>query len=351
MKFIHVADIHLGANPDAGNSYTENRPKELWNSFERLLEVCEEEKIDLLLIAGDLFHRQPLLRELKEVDYLFSRLTHTRVVLIAGNHDYLKSDSYYRTFKWSTPVHMFLSQTTEYVEYEDLGVCIYGLSYEQKEITEGLYDGAFPARRQPVEILLAHGGDEKHIPIKRNQIINLGYDYVALGHIHKAMEIEKNRIYYAGSLEPTDKNDTGKHGYIKGEIVSGNVVCRFVPFASREYIHMEVETGKTMTSRAVRERVAEEIRRRGVQNLYKIVLTGYRDPDIIYELSGMDVYGNLLEIVDDTKPAYDFEKLEKQNAENLLGRYIRSLKGSEEGSVEYQALLVGVQALLDTKQS
>lgn len=323
----------------------------MWDSFERLLEVCEKEEIDLLLIAGDLFHRQPLLRELKEVDYLFSRLTHTRVVMIAGNHDYLKGDSYYRTFQWSTPVHMFLSQAMEHVEYEDLGVCVYGLSYEQKETAKSLYDGAYPARRQPIEIMLAHGGDEKHIPIKRNKIVDLGYDYIALGHIHKPMEIEKNRIYYAGSLEPTDKNDTGKHGYIQGEIVEGRVECRFVPFASREYIHMEVETEKAMTSRAVKERVAEEIRSRGVQNLYKIVLTGYRDPDMIYDLASMDAYGNLLEIVDDTKPAYDFEKLEKQNADNLLGRYIRSLKGSEKGSVEYQALFEGVQALLDTKQS
>ena len=98
MKFIHTADIHLGAEPDAGSSYTAKRPEELWNSFERLLNICEEEQTDLLLIAGDLFHRQPLLRELKELDYLFSRLTHTQVVLMAGNHDYLKSTSYYRNY-------------------------------------------------------------------------------------------------------------------------------------------------------------------------------------------------------------------------------------------------------------
>lgn len=71
MKFIHTADIHLGAEPDTGSSYTAKRPEELWNSFERLLNICEEEQTDLLLIAGDLFHRQPLLRELKELDYLF----------------------------------------------------------------------------------------------------------------------------------------------------------------------------------------------------------------------------------------------------------------------------------------
>ena len=55
----------------------------MWNSLERLVKVCEEEQVDLLLIAGDLFHRQPLLRELKEVDYLFSQLTHTNIFLLS----------------------------------------------------------------------------------------------------------------------------------------------------------------------------------------------------------------------------------------------------------------------------
>lgn len=52
MKFIHTADIHLGAEPDAGSSYSTERQEELWNSFERLLDVCEEEQTDLLLGCG-----------------------------------------------------------------------------------------------------------------------------------------------------------------------------------------------------------------------------------------------------------------------------------------------------------
>src|SRR5699024_12122873 len=69
MKFIHIADVHLGAQPDAGRAYSKERPRELWDALERVLDVCEEEQTDLLLIAGYLFHRQPLLRELKELDY------------------------------------------------------------------------------------------------------------------------------------------------------------------------------------------------------------------------------------------------------------------------------------------
>ena len=73
MKFIHIADLHLGAEPDAGRAYSQNRSQELWETLQSVLEVCEEEQTDLLLIAGDIFHGQPLRRELKELNYYFCR--------------------------------------------------------------------------------------------------------------------------------------------------------------------------------------------------------------------------------------------------------------------------------------
>ena len=115
MRFIHITDIQLGADPYIGSSRKEKREKEIWTSLERVLEVCESKHVEMLLIAGDLFHRQPLRRELKELDYLFSKLTMTEVVIIAGNHDYLKRDSYYRTFQWSKNVHMILDREIQCV--------------------------------------------------------------------------------------------------------------------------------------------------------------------------------------------------------------------------------------------
>ena len=84
MRFIHIADVHLGAEPDAGKAYSKRRTEEIWDSFVQIVSLCGRETNGLLLIAGDLFHRQPLLRELKEVNELFAKLTHTEVVLIAG---------------------------------------------------------------------------------------------------------------------------------------------------------------------------------------------------------------------------------------------------------------------------
>ena len=269
---------------------------------------------------------------------------------MAGNHDYLKSTSYYRNYKWQGPVHMFLSQKPACMEFKELGVRIYGLSYEEREITEPLYEKILPEKRGIASILLAHGGDEKHIPFRKNELLKLGYDYIALGHIHLPAELAKDRMYYAGSLEPTDKNDTGKHGYIKGEIKNGRTQTEFIPFASREYVHMEVEAGREMTGREMKEKISLAIRERGIQNIYKIILRGFRDPDMIYDTDRMDSYGNIVEILDETKPAYDYEKL-KQNAGNLLGWYIESFAEAKDDSVEAIALAEGVQAMLEAKGS
>ena len=101
------------------------------------------------------------------------------------------------------------------MDFPELRTAVYGLSYHSREISRPLYDGFTAARAEPFEILLAHGGDEKHIPFDRRAMERAGFDYIALGHIHKPMILKEDQIIYSGALEPVDKNDTGPHGYVK----------------------------------------------------------------------------------------------------------------------------------------
>ena len=110
------------------------------------------------------------------------------------------------------------------------------------------------------------------------------------------------------------------------------------------------EIDKAMTGHSVRERIKAQIEERGVQNLYKITLKGLRDPDILFDLGDMDPYGNVVEVSDETKPAYEFGRLLEQNKDNLLGKFIESLLNYEKDSMEYQALCEGVQALMETRR-
>ncbi len=346
MKFIHIADVHLGASPDSGKAYSENRPKELWETFKKIIELCEKEQVDFLFIAGDLFHRQPLRKDLKEVNFLFSTLSHTKVVLIAGNHDYMKKDSFYRSFTWSENVYPLFGQNTEYVEFDEFNLAVYGFSYYAKEIKEERYSFKAPRYRE-IEILLAHGGDEKHIPIRKEFLERSGFAYIALGHIHKPQVLLENKAAYSGALEPIDKNDVGEHGYIRGEITRKGVKIEFVPFASRKYIHLKVAVDEGVTNGSLKELVKREIENHGIHNIFKIILVGERDVDIQFEVDDLDAYNNILEVIDESYPAFDYEKLYYENKDNLIGSFIESIGKCEKNSVEFLALQEGIRALLD----
>ena len=91
MRFLHIADVHLGMQPDAGFPWSKERGEAIWESFRRIIRLAGREKMDFLLIAGDLFQRQPLLRELKEVNDLFASIPETIVVHLGAPTAYAEN--------------------------------------------------------------------------------------------------------------------------------------------------------------------------------------------------------------------------------------------------------------------
>lgn len=351
MRFIHTGDIHLGAAPERNNEWSINRGEELWGTFERLIKRVKEEKEDLLIISGDLFHRQPLLKELREVDYLFSTIPETKVVLCAGNHDAIKKGSFYESFEWSENVYFLAQRNVQKTVIRDIGVDIYGCSYYTTENTEAIYDHVIVEDPDAINILVAHGGDEKHIPINRRKLAMSGFDYVALGHIHIPDIDEKNRIAYCGALEPIDINDVGERGYIYGEITDEEVEVKFVPFSKRIYKQLEFEVAANDTNMSIRHELQEVIENEGSDNMYKITMTGYRDPDFEIDTYGINKIGNIVSVIDKTEPDYDFEELYDDNKNNLLGMFIKKyLHKLDITPQERKTLYYGTKALLDAME-
>ena len=350
MKFIHIADLHLGAEPDAGRAYSQNRSQELWETLQSVLEVCEEEQTDLLLIAGDIFHGQPLRRELKELNYYFAELTHTKVVLIAGNHDYIRKDSYYRTFQWNENVIPLFGRELEYVEFPELRTAVYGLSYYSREIREPLYESAFAGGIQEYEILLAHGGDEKHCPFRVKKLEESGFDYIALGHIHKPQILIRDNAAYAGALEPVDRNDLGDHGYIEGHLENGRLKTNFVPFACRSYEQILLMLREDSTQASLEDMLKADLANKGRMNIYRIVIQGTRAPELLLLPERLKSFGYVTEVLDESKPSYDLEALQKKYSGTLIGDYISYFLEKDRNAVEEKALYYGLQALLETSR-
>ncbi len=65
MKFIHIADIHWGMTPDSDRPWSRERGHAIRDTFGEIVKQARIRDVDCLFIAGDLFHRQPLLRDLK----------------------------------------------------------------------------------------------------------------------------------------------------------------------------------------------------------------------------------------------------------------------------------------------
>ena len=346
MLIIHAADFHLGASPDLGESWGENRKQELWDSFERFIERVEEEQADLLLIAGDLFHRQPLLRELREVNGWFSSLTKTKVVLIAGNHDFVGKTSFYNNFSWAENVFFLGEKHMDSVAFQELKADVYGLSYTQKEIRERLYDEVKPEDNGYYHILLAHGGDEKHIPYTKEKLRNSGFDYIAFGHIHKPGMIVPGQAVMAGSLEPTDHTCKGPHGFVRVTVTEKeNDIC-LVPFAKREYHDLKLELTPEDTLGSVFRSLKEKISMEGEQHIYDVILSGRRHGTLEILEEKLKSAGNVRVIIDETEKYFDYEGLKEQYRGSLLERYISSFENERE-LLDREALEVGTAAILE----
>ncbi len=351
MRFIHTGDIHLGAHPESKREWAANRGEEIWGTFEKLIKKIKMDSVDLLIISGDLFHRQPLLREIKEVDYLLSTIPDTKVVICAGNHDAIKKGSFYEGFQWSENVIFLEDRNIQKVDIEEINACVYGLSYHETEIEENLYDHIIVDDINKLNILVAHGGDEKHIPINKKKLAMSGFDYVAMGHIHKPEMDERSRMAYCGSLEPIDMNDIGKRGYIYGEINKYGLELEFVPFAKRIYKEIDFTVTPKVTNMEIRHRLLDMMVENGEENMFKVTFNGYRDPDFEIKEKDIEQIGNIVSIVDETVPDFDFEELYEDNHDNILGMFIeRYLDKGYLNEREKKTLYYGAKALLDAME-
>ena len=350
MKFIHIADVHLGVRPDRGKQWSNRRAEEIQESFDSILNICQEQRVDMLLIAGDLFDAPPSMQQLKELDYKLKRLDVTKTVIIAGNHDYIEENSPWETYEFVSDTVVFPRDKAARIFFEDINVCVTGYSYGQREYRERLLERMRPGKEEAYNILLGHGGDKQHMPFSKEKLGRLGFDYVALGHIHKPAHILKNRMAFSGSLEPISYTDTGRRGYILGEVdEEKNTRITFIPTNKRSYVNMALELEKGYTNGEIVSVVEDNIKSIGADNIYRIMLKGNVDDDLEINLSSLIRRYNINEVINKTQRDYDIDELLEMNENNLLGRFIKALSdedSEEDDEIRAKAMRYGIEALL-----
>lgn len=351
MRFIHTADIHWGMCPDNDKPWSKERAQAVNDSLKGIVNQAKVQDADLLLIAGDLFHRQPLAKDLKEINYLFSTIPSIRVVIIAGNHDRVRKNSVLLSFTWCPNVTFLMEEEISSVYYEDLNTEVHGFSYHTAEITENRLEQVSAPDDGRIHILLAHGGDAAHLPLDKQALAQSGFTYIALGHIHKPEILIENKAAFCGSPEPLDKTETGRHGILMGDIDMGRrevTSLSFLPISQIQYIPLIVNVSTGTTNMELSSRISQEIQKRGAENIFRFRIRGMRDPEITFDLEALSSQWMVSEIIDDSEPQYDFGQLFFEHPGDMIGFYIQALQKDSMSPIEKKALHYGINALLHT---
>ena len=119
MKFIHMADMHFDAPFTVLNTRSklgEKRRLEQREAFKRIIEYIENNNIEYLFIAGDLYE-DAYIREttIEYINSLLKKIPNTKIYITPGNHDPYTINSMYSTFRWSTNVEIFKNISLTYL--------------------------------------------------------------------------------------------------------------------------------------------------------------------------------------------------------------------------------------------
>ena len=229
VRFIHAADLHLDA---AFSGISREAPSDLamclqqstFVALTRLVELCEREHPDFLLLAGDIYNvEDQSLRAQLAVRDACVRLDKLGipVLMVHGNHDPLSSQVH--TLHWPDCVTIFGEEVGSVpVGQGKDGVplaMVYGVSHASVKETRNLA-ARFQRGMQPclhVGILHAAPGDAdgtvRYAPFSQEDLIASGMDYWALGHIHDRREIcRKPPTFYPGCTQGLHINECGEKG-------------------------------------------------------------------------------------------------------------------------------------------
>ena len=348
MKFIHIADVHLFATPDAEFEWGENRPKEIEETFEKVIDACNEKDIDLLLIAGNLFDRSPSVEDLIFVDEKLARLEKTRTVILSGSDDYIKPESESAASKFRSSTVMLPADKTTNAYLRGINTCVTGYSYGKSEYREHILENIDPGREDAINILLGHGGDKNHMPFKKEKLASKGFDYVAMGYIRRPVHILKDRMAYAGSPEPLGPKETGRHGYVLGEINDSGTKITWCPIAQRNYVDISITMSPELTSEEITKNLEDKLLKLGNANIYRIILRGFSKDNMSFDLSRIKNRYNIYEILNMTISDDDEKMLRVENEKNMMGSFIREVNGSYtvDERIRSKALRYGMEALI-----
>jgi DNA repair exonuclease SbcCD nuclease subunit len=221
---VHASDIHLDS-PMVGLDKYEGCPIDAIRgatrrALSRLVDAAIEERASLFLIAGDLYdgawrdyatglYFVGQMRRLREAD--------VAAVVLRGNHD--AESQITRNLRLPDNVRELPTDRAGTLLFESLGVAVHGRGFPTRAVLEDLAKDYPTAHGSLFNIGMLHtalGGREGHEPYAPTSLEVLtgkGYDYWALGHVHRAEVVSREPfVVYPGNLQGRSVKEVGPKG-------------------------------------------------------------------------------------------------------------------------------------------
>ena len=237
FKFLHAADLHLDS-PLLGLAsksieFAERIEEASRRAFDNLVDLAIAEGCRFVIFAGDIFDGD--LRNMRTGLFFVSRVRRltdagVAVFMVLGNHD--AEHAFIRKLDLGPHVEVFPAKKAETVRLADVGVALHGRSFPKAELTENI------ARDYPVpvpglfNIGVLHtacegreGPHARYAPCSLEQLVNHGYQYWALGHVHGTDVLNEHPfVVYPGNLQGRQPRETGPNGAMIATVDDGEVV-------------------------------------------------------------------------------------------------------------------------------
>ena len=356
MRFIHFCDIRIGNSAESGRHWEKARSLELESGLDRVMKEAADYSAGLVLISGGLFSHMPLSSELESVNRIFAAYPGIETVIIAGSTDPVRKSAPWRSFVWAKNVHFIRDDNPCSIELTRLRTVVYAASVaddgciDPNELRSFIKEASDNA--EPIRIAMLYSKDDKSV---KEALSGNGLSYTAVGSLQPGYRSISNNIICPGHFEPDAMGDNGQHGIIRGEISEQTGIlesAEFVPMASAAYVPLLIKTNAKTDAAELESLVKKEILKRGENNIYRLKLTGQRNPEESFDLDRLRKEYRIGEIIDETEPEYDFRSLFAEHPQDMIGFYIAKIVNDKHdmSAVEKRAMYYGLNALLSTTE-
>lgn len=349
LTLLHAADLHLDtpfrALPPQEAAL---RRREQRQVLDALRDLALERRVDLVLLAGDLFDSQQTYPETLE---LLSRTLGELpcpVCIAPGNHDYWSPDSPYALRSWPSNVHIFTQGAVTALPFPELGATVYGCAFTGPFREDDPLQNFTAPEDGLLHIGLFHGEvgkQSRYAPIDPERLTHSSLDYVALGHIHNA-RLEPNWAY-PGCPQGRGFDELGDKGVCLVTLSPHTAPqVEFVPLPGPRYLWLTLP----LDGAPPEESLAAALAGHG-GDYVRLTLTGESESlDLPALRARLEPLCRMLDLRDETRPpAGDLWR--RMEEENLTGFFLRELKSQLDRASEEDkptilaALKYGIAAL------